>query len=108
VVNNEITEHEQRTHPRIRNQLQRRLKDDDTAAFRSHQRACDVKSVLWQQLVQIVSRNAARNSWKTFSDQLAIFISKIEKLSVNLHASAVAGIGDPGRTKPIRCSEARV
>ena len=51
VVNIGITEHEQRTHPRIRNQLQRRLKDDDTAAFRSHQRACDVKSVLWQQLI---------------------------------------------------------
>src|SRR5215471_17853390 len=58
--------HQERTCRGTINETHGGLKYSYAGAFGADKRPCDVKAVFWQQLVEVVTRNATRNVRKAF------------------------------------------
>src|SRR5690349_17129851 len=66
---------------------------DEAGSFRAHEGASNVKAVFREQEVEVITGDAAGNVWITVADEVAIAISDVLQLRVDL-ASASAATND--------------
>src|SRR5581483_3538358 len=65
-------------------QSARRFEDGNAGTFASHQDARNIESVFWEQVIQVVPRDTARNIRITASHQLSIFLANRLQTRVDL------------------------
>src|SRR5260221_13483836 len=87
-VNVGIAKHQERASRRAVYQANGCLQDGDTGTFRANQGPRDMEPVFWQELIEVVARDAARNVGEALPDQTSISIAQGLKASVDLAAPA--------------------
>src|SRR6266480_864861 len=87
-VNVWIAEHEQRACRRTFDQARCCLEYSNTRTFGSNQCSSYIKAIFWQQLIQVVARDAARNFWETLANEVGVFIAQVFEPGINLAASS--------------------
>src|SRR3989440_966444 len=86
-VNVWIAEHEQRACRRTFDQARCCLEYSNTRTFSSNQRSSYIKAIFWQQLIQVVARDAAGNFWETLANEVGVLIAEVFEPGINLAAS---------------------
>src|SRR5438132_13442806 len=84
VVGIGIAEHQQRAGGWTMNQARGGLQHRDAGAFCAHQSPSNMKSILWQQLFQAVSRDATWDVGVSCADQVGVFVSQLSEPDVYL------------------------
>src|SRR5262245_32631277 len=79
-----IAEADERSMLRTGNQPRARVGDDDAGAFGADERARHVESVFGEQLIEVVSGNAAGDIWKTTANQIRVLVADGAQLRVDL------------------------
>jgi hypothetical protein len=69
-----------------------RLKDRGAGAFRANQRACDMETVLWEQLIQVIARDPTRNLGIARAYEVAIAVAQIAQPPVDIAALAASAM----------------
>src|ERR1019366_7633294 len=88
LVNVRISNHQQDPFGRALHQAASGFENCDTGAFRSHQRAGNMKTVFRQKLIQVVSGNAARDFGKPGANQISVVIAQEFQPGIDFAAPA--------------------
>src|SRR3954470_21239253 len=83
-----IAEHKERPRGRAMHQVQSCFQHNDTGAFGPDESARDMKSVFWQQIIQVVPGDAARNLWVPFTHEPPVLVPKSFQARVNSSADS--------------------
>ena len=83
-----IADQQKRAHRRRVNEFALRFEHDDARRFRTNQRACDVESVLGQQLIEIEAGDAARDLRIARANEIGVAIANRFQARVNLAATS--------------------
>ena len=84
------SQHREHAIGRAGGQVESGGKHVDASAFRSNQRAGYVEAALGQQLVQVVTGDAARNAGEPFADQHRVVVANAPEAGVDLALAAAA------------------
>src|SRR2546421_1015265 len=87
-VNVWIAEHEQSACRGTFDQKRCCLEYGNARTFSTNQRACYIKAIFWQQLIQIVARDTAGNFWETLAYEVGVLIAQVFEPGINLAASS--------------------
>ena len=83
LVNIRIGNDQQHAFWRALDQTASRFEYGDACPFGTDQRACNLKAILLQKVVQVVAGDATRNIWKALPDQTAIGIGDRFELGID-------------------------
>src|SRR6185436_12854436 len=84
VVDARISEDEESARGRAVDEARRRLEHEHARRLRSDERTGDVKTVLGQQLVEVVAGDAARDFRKARANQIGVLIANLSQSRVDL------------------------
>ena len=87
-VNVWIAKHEQSACRGTFNKARCCLEYSNTRTFSSNQRSSYIKTIFWQQLIQVVARDAAGNFWESLAYEVGILIAQVFEPGINLAASS--------------------
>jgi hypothetical protein len=79
-----VAEHDERAHRRPLDEAHGRLEDDRAGALAAHERPPDVKAVLGEELVEVVSGDAPRDVGVACANQVAVAVAEALELAVDL------------------------
>src|SRR5215467_10811791 len=87
-INVRVAEHQERASGRAVDQANGCLEDRDTGTFCANQCPRNVESVFRQELIEVITRDAARNVGKALSDQMGIPVAQGLELSIDMTVPA--------------------
>src|SRR5215469_12333530 len=83
-----VAEHQERASGRTIHQANGCLENGDTGTFCTNQGPCNLESVFWQELIEVITRDTARNVRKALPDQMSIPIAQGLESSIDMAATA--------------------